>query len=180
MLGKILSFKHSAKGGKVVFTDNMMEQGEDTFKKITLEVSREPSSSMKISLRTLLTHALVFYGLDGGKLQEKEVKARKVVDLPEFKKYDVTGFVISGDEEEEKISVQLEYTSIRGDKIAMVCKGIPTRSEAYEHSMYLAQDLDTLIEEVVKFVDGENYEVQGDLFKQTENKVKNEESFERF
>lgn len=177
--GKIISFKKTKKGAVAVFTDNPEEAGEPTFKHVTHKVERNISDTFDNQLRTLLGHALIFLNLDNKKLTEKEMKSRKSVDMAAFKIFKVTGFTIIGDGEDEKVKINLEIHTDRGDVAPLVTPAIALVDEGYEYCDLLAQDMDDVIAEVHKYLDGNNYYVQGDLFKQEEEQ-ETKDGFKQF
>lgn len=157
MDGKIIGFKIKPKGAEVNYTSNKLEGGENTFKKHIVHVERKTSANFNNIIRTLLTHALIWAELDNKKITEVEVKNRKAVDMPAFKSYQVTGFSIQGEDEDEKLNVSLSKVNAHGVTFNFQIPKIPIASGEYPHETTLASDIDMVIAEVQKYIDGDNY-----------------------
>ena len=157
MEGKILSLEVGKKTTKVVYTINEMVDGANVYKKRTEEIDRKPSSGMAIIFRSLLGHALFHADLSNGKLTEKEMKSRKVVDMPHFKSYNILKIAITGDGEEEAISFKIEKQTITGATYPINIPKLFIAAGVYPFEMEVAKDLDDLIKEVRSFINNENF-----------------------
>lgn len=160
--GKITGFDLLPKGqGAVVnYTDNPIENGEPTYKELIEKVHRRPSENLTTILRALIGHAIYYCGWSYGKLTEKELKSRKVVDMPEFESYQFKGFSIKGDGEEEKIIVKMTKVCAGDEVISIVTPPIPIAAGEYVYDDVLASDLQNVIEQIQLFISGKNYFVQ--------------------
>lgn len=149
---RIIGFKKikyaKSNGGLVTMTNyGVLEDGAIN-NESTNKLDREPSDSFEIQLRTLLGHALLFSSLDGKKIGEKEMKNRKVVDMPEFKNVNIVSYKISGDpgEDNETLSIVLEIAA-RGGKITVNVPPISIHDQDYEYYEFLQHDLEHVIRE---------------------------------
>lgn len=174
MENKISQFKKLKQGAKVVFKNHALEHDKITNKKNTVETDRPISEIFNNQLRTLLGHAILFAGLDFDKIGESEMKSRKVVDMPDFKNFHIIGFSITGDDEDSKIAIDMKIESDKGHNSNINGITIPLHDDSYEYLLYLAQDVDEILEQTKSYLDGNNYE--GTLFdpalKKTEKAIK--------
>lgn len=163
--GKIIGFSlpPNRKGAKISFVDNVMEQGEYTTKEYTLKVDRQVSNNFYTILRALVGHAIYNLGLADGKIAEKELKERRIVDMPKFKQFRFKGFKLSGDAEDEKIVVQMDISNINDEMIPVNSGKIGVADGKYAFEDILVHDLDAVIEEAHKFIQGTNYYKQAEL-----------------
>lgn len=171
---KLLGFAITSKGAVITHTTNQEEAGENTFKSHKINVERVPSDKLKMALRVLLGHALLKCGFTEGKILEKEINSRKVVDMPAFKAYNVESFSIKGDGDDEKLAMSISKTLKSGEVININVPPILIADENYPFHSQIAQDIDTAIKECWDYEAGKNYFIQGDLFK-TPATVGNEE-----
>lgn len=173
MQGKILSFTSGKKVNKVVYTKNINQEGVDIYKKITEEIDKSPSENFNTIFQSLLGHALVHAELANKKIGEKEIKARKAVDMPDFKSYKIVSFKISGDAETEGVEFKLEKTTTSGTVYKIPLPKLFFAAGVYPYELEIAQDLDNLMTEVRSYIDGENY--RKDLFSQGDDDQEKEE-----
>lgn len=174
-IGKIIGLDLKPNFVVVTHTSNDVEAGQVTPKDHTTKVYRKPSDELVTSLRVMLSHALIYCKMDNNKIGEKELKSRKIVDMPEFRGFEVTGFKISGDNEEEKIQIKLSKECKNDEVISFGSPKIAIHDGTYPYDFLLGEDLGSLIEEVTTFIEGKNYYVQGalDLQPAKEEKEKN-------
>lgn len=163
--GKIIGFTllPKNKGAKIQFTDNVLEQGEVTTKEFQVKVDRSISDEFYTILRSLIGHAVYNLGLSDGKIGEKELKERRIVDMPKFKQFRFKGFKISGDDEDEKVVVQMEIRNINDELIPISSGKVAIADGSYAFEDILAHDLDAVIDETRKFIEGRNYYKQAEL-----------------
>lgn len=163
--GKITGFDIMPKGkGAVVhFTDNPVEAGEVTYKELSHKVYRKPSENLSTMLRALLGHAIYYNGWSFGKLTDKELKSRKVVDMPEFKDYAFKGFTIQGDGEDEKLIIKFAKSCAGDEIVGLVTPPIKIAAGEYVYDDILASDLEKVIDEVKLYLAGKNYFVQAKI-----------------
>lgn len=160
--GKITAFSllPNGSGAVIKFTDNPIENNEPTPKEITHKVLRKPSENLYMVLRSLLGHAIYYCGWSFGKLTDKELQSRKVVDMPEFSSYTFLGFQLKGDDEDEKITIEFAKSLETGETIKLKTPGIPIASGEYVFDDILSSDLQQIINELRLFLAGKNYFVQ--------------------
>lgn len=175
--GKITGFEvlPKGKGAVVRYTDNVIEDGEMTYKEYVAKVERKPSSDVSTIMRVLLGHGLYNLGMTDGVLTEKDFKSRKIVDAPEFKHVRFKGFTISGDGEDEKVSIKMEITCKNDEVVALTSGKIAIADGSYVYDDLLASDLEQAIAEVNSFIEGENYYKEAELpFPDAKAKVEDE------
>lgn len=172
---RIRSFALKSKSVSVVYNLSQIESGESTEKKRTDEVFREPSYKVRTCLKVMLGHALIIAGLANGKLQEQEMKSRKIIDLPVFKDYNVIGFKTSKDDKDLEISFKITKTCPLGGLISFETPSHKISSDHYSHSDLLTEDYNNLIQEIELFVEGENYTDQLSMFSTEESEIQEEE-----
>ena len=177
MDGKILSLEVGKKSTKVVYTINEMVDGKNVYKKRTDEIDRKPSSEMAIIFRSLLGHALFHAGLSNGKLGEKEMKSRKVVDMPFFKSYEILKIQITGDGEEEAISFKVQNETVAGSTYPINIPKLFIAAGIYPFEMEVAKDLDDLVKEIRSFIENKNF--SPDLFDQPKEEKKSKNKKEK-
>lgn len=163
--GKIIGFDllPKGKGATITYTDNVEEHGELTYKEHKTKVERRPSHQLETILRSLVGHAVYTLGLSNDKLKEKEFKSRKIVDMPEFKKFSFSGFKIFGDAEEEKVLIKLKLKNINDEAVPLNSGKIAIADGSYLFEEFLAGDMEDVIEEVKSFVAGNNYYKEPEL-----------------
>ena len=178
MEGKITSFQLTKDGAKVSFTDNVIEQGENTVKEHVLKVHRRISDTFRTQLRTLLGHGLLISSIATDKdIDDKSMKNRKIVDMPKYSNYGIIGFKSKKDEDEEEISIIMSIQPELGGEIIVTVPFILLYSEQYPHTELLRQDFEQVLEEVKNYIKGDNYYIQGDLFKSPTEEVEQEDEF---
>lgn len=161
--GKIIGLEIKPKFVLVNFTSNEVEQGEITPKEYTVKVHRNPSDELVTAVNILLGHAIYFCGLDNGKLGEKELNNRKIIDMPAFRDYEFKGFYLKGDDEDEKLVIKITKKAKNDSEFPINVPGIGIADGTYLYDEVLAEDLDGVITEVRSFIEGKNYYVQGKL-----------------
>lgn len=172
MEGKIISFQLTSKGAAVQYTDNVLESGENTVKEYKVKINRRISDTFRNQLRTLLGHGLLISSLATSKeIDEKSIKNRKIVDMPQFSKFGVVGFSRKKDGDEEELTLNLELHPELGGCVKIAVPPILLHGEEYEHGKYLVEDFTQILEEVHNYIQGNNYYVQGDLFAEKEEEV---------
>lgn len=165
--GKIKSFQINGNKATVKYVENVQEQGENTVKEKTVKVHRSPSDSLITQLRTLLGHALLIGGLASDKeIGEKEIKNRKVVDMPKFKSFHIVGFSLNKDNEDEEIVFNLLVSPMIGSAYSINLKPFGLHDQSYPHSAFLVEDKESVLQEVESYIKGENYYVQTSMFDQ--------------
>lgn len=161
--GKIIGLEIKPKFVLVNFTSNEVEAGEITPKEYTVKVHRAASDQLVTALNILLGHAVFFCGLDNGKIGEKEIKNRKIIDMPAFRDYEFKGFSLKGDDEDEKLIIKMTKKAKNDSEFPINVPGIGIADGTYLYDEILAEDLDSVIIEVRSFIEGKNYYVQGSL-----------------
>lgn len=163
--GKIKAFKVNGNKAIVKYTQNVEEQGKNTVKDHGITVHRSPSDSLMIQMRTLLGHALLIGGLATDKeITEKDMSNRKVVDMPKFKNFNITGFELNKDGESEEISFTVLVSPVIGSTYSFTLKPFGLHNESYPYSHLLVDDKENLISEVESYIEGKNYYVQTNMF----------------
>lgn len=170
--GKFLSIERKKKGSVVKFTSNILVnygQFEDTVNKdYSITADNQVSDKFGTIIRSFIGHALIRLGLNSAALEdEKVMKSRKCVSMPEYKNFDVTKIEFKGDDENEQIHIKLSWKTPEDEIVAIQVPGINTLSGDYNFQKYLADDIANLRQEVIEYVKDNNYKPsqQLDLFK---------------
>lgn len=139
----------------------------------------EPSQSLLNAFKLLLPHYLVHIKSTVVKIDADYIKQKKALKDNKLKDFAVTGFVLSGEGDDEK--VVLEGKIIQDDK------GMPLKTlkiplygnEEYPFSGNLVEDLESLKEEVESFREGNfNTSAQPEIeFPESDDEEETEELF---
>lgn len=100
-------------------------------------------------------------------MDEKVMKSRMCVSMPEYKNFDVTKIEIKGNDENEKIFITLSWETPDGDIVKIQAPGIHIHTGDYNFEEYLVDDISNFIVEAVEYVNDKNYKKsnQLDMFK---------------
>lgn len=167
------SFEFKPKYVQLTYVGTFAEQGSETEKERVEKVYRNASSNLHNIVKTLLGHALIITNFSNGKLNEKDMKARKVVDMPAFQDMEIKGFYITKDGDDREIEFLIEKTNLFGKSLTFKTGKVQIVSQKYIYSDLLKEDVDNCINEIAKFQKGTNYQM--DLFDNDEEEVEEEE-----
>lgn len=172
--GKVLSIELKKENKSTVeFTSNInVDYGkfeDNVSKTLKITVDAGPSDNFSTIIRSFIGHALIRIGLNSAALQdEKVMKSRKCVSMPEYKNFGVSKIAFKGDGEDEILFVTMTWKTPEGEVVAIPAPGIKTMSGDYNFQKYLEDDIANFRKEVVEFIKDKNYKPsqQLDLFKQ--------------
>lgn len=172
--GKFRGISLKKNGAIVSYTSNVTVGGEVINKEHTVKVSERVSDDFHTIIRSFLGHALIKLGLNSSSLMDDKVmKSRMCVSMPEFKNFDVTKIQIKGDDENEKVFITLSWETPDGEVVNINVPGIHLHTGDYNFENYLNDDISNFIVEAVNYVNDKNYKKsnQLDMFKQEMEEV---------
>lgn len=142
----------------IYHTDNTAVEGIGIIPKtIKKEVDHPASERFRNMVRAFLGHGLTKLGLLCSNLDEKAMKARKCIDMPEFKNFAVASLKISGDGDNEKLNIGLEFEAADGEIVSINVPAIKLNGGGYPYEALLKDDISNVTAEADMFLEDENY-----------------------
>lgn len=121
------------------------------------EVDHPASERFKNMVRAFLGHGLTKLGLLCSNLDEKAMKARKCIDMPEFKNFAVASLKFSGDGDNEKLNIGLVFEAADGEEVAINVPAIKLNGGGYPYEALLKDDIANVTAEANMFLEDKNY-----------------------
>lgn len=156
MDGHILAFHVTPKGGKIKYTSNKEEFGDITPRTHNVSIDRKPSGNLSTIFRCLLAHALLWSGIDMD-FTEEDLKKRSIADSIKHKGYIMKGFSISGNDETEGISFNVEFLNRDGLTTKISTPKLPFNLNVYPYVKILREDLSHVFSEIKSYNEGLEY-----------------------
>lgn len=142
----------------IYHTDNTAVEGIGIVSKTKKnEVDFPASERFKNMVRAFLGHGLTKLGLLCSNLNEKAMKARKCIDMPEFKNFAVASLKISGDGDNEKLNIGLVFEAADGEVVAINVPAIKLNGGGYPYEALLKDDIANVTAEANMFLEDQNY-----------------------